>query len=239
MEELWLSRTQYLLEENIKKLKHAVVAIIGLGGVGGAAAEAVCRVGVGRLILMDPDQIETTNLNRQLLATSETIGTSKCEAAKKRFLSIVPNAHITALPIAYQASSHHALFSLHPDFIIDAMDDVPAKVDLAVQTKKLNIPSIMCLGSGDRLDPTSFRIGDLMDTKGSGCGLARVMRRKLSAYQIIHHPVVYSIEAPKKHAVLKNQKYQPGSISFCPPVAGYFLAAFAVHTLLDSPLYLG
>jgi len=239
MEEFWLSRTKFLLEDQLEKLKNATVAIIGLGGVGGAAAEAICRTGVGNLILMDPDRIEVTNLNRQLFATTNTLGKSKCEVAKARLLSIYPKCQITLLPIAYQEITRKRLFSLCPDFIIDAVDDVKAKCDLALQSKEKKIPSIMCLGTGDRLDPTSFRIGDLEDTKGSGCGLARVMRRKLSANKILHHPVVYSVENPKKRIVSQNQTYQPGSISFCPPVAGYFLAAFAIHTLLDRPLYLG
>lgn len=235
--ENWKSRTQLLIgSEAIEKLSRSRIAVIGLGGVGGAAAEALCRAGIGSLLLFDHDTISETNLNRQLFATRDTIGCSKAVAARERLLSINPRCEIQLEESFYSSENRTPLLTYQPDFVIDAIDTVSAKLDLAVFCKQQNLPCVVCLGTGNRLDPSAFRLGDISDTAGCGCGLARVMRRELKKRGIISQPVVYSTEPPLTAVCLdsENGRHAPASISFCPPAAGCLLASYAVRQLIAN-----
>lgn len=229
-------RTALLLGEPVmERLASSTVAVIGLGGVGGAIAEALCRSGVGHLVLCDHDNVELSNINRQLFATKSTVGIQKVNAAAERILSINPNIKLSLLPVFYGADTAEMLFSLNPSYIADAIDTVTAKLHLAVACRERRIPLISSLGTGNRLDPTSFRIGTIAQTAGCGCGLARVMRRELKARGILDQEVLYSTEQPMQViSSSEHGRHSPASISFCPPVAGYIIASHIVKRLAES-----
>lgn len=232
--EIWQKRTQMLLGgEASERLSLSSAAVVGLGGVGGACAEALVRAGIGRLILMDHDIVDITNLNRQLFATQDTVGLPKTEAARRRLLAINPALELTLLDSFYAADTRELLFREMPDIVADAIDTVTSKLDLASACRERGIPLIECLGTGNRLDPTQFRIGTIEETSGCGCGLARVMRRELKKRRIDRQIVVYSTEFPRPVvADSENSRHSPASISFCPPVAGYLMASWIVQNLV-------
>lgn len=233
----WQARQQLLIgQENCQKLAEASVAVVGLGGVGGAVAEALARAGIGRLILMDHDCVDLTNLNRQLIATLDTVGMPKTQAAAARICSINPDCTLQLLPVFYIAETSDALFNLKPDYVVDCIDTVTAKLHLAQRCAEEKIPQLICLGTGNRLDPSAFRIGDISETahSGGGDGLARVMRRELKKRGIFKAQVLYSTE-PAAKAVISDPetgRNAPGSISFCPPAAGFLLASRVVRDLM-------
>ena len=229
----WRARTRLLLGDGaIERLERSAVAVVGLGGVGGACAEALARAGVGTLILMDHDDVDVTNLNRQLFATCETVGLSKTEAACRRLRAINPQANLLPLAQFYSAQTREELFALSPDVVVDAIDTVTAKLDLAVSCRERGIPLIECLGTGNRLDPTQFRVGRIEDTAGCGCGLARVMRRELKRRGIGGQTVLYSTETPREViAGSENGRHPPASLSVCPPAAGCAIAGWVIRQL--------
>ena len=231
-----LERTELFLgKEALEKLKNARVAVIGLGGVGGSAAEAVLRAGVGNLLLVDGDEVDKTNLNRQLLATYETVGMDKTAAAKLRFEKIAPDCNVTYKKEFYLPENSAFLYNWKPDYIIDAIDTVTAKLHIAEECKNRGIKLIMCLGTGNRLDPEKLRIGDISETAGSGCPLAKVIRKELKKRGIEKQTVLFSTEEAKKAALnSENGRHSPGSISFVPPVAGYILAGKCVRDIIGE-----
>ena len=233
--EHWQQRQSLLLsKEEMERIHKTKIAVLGLGGVGGAAAEALARCGVGHLVLIDHDTVDETNLNRQLFATRQTIGIPKVKAAKERLLSINPSLQLTLLPEFYLPENREVLFSQEPDWILDAVDTVTAKIDLIQSAREREIPLVTCLGTGNRLDPSLLRTGSLSETAGCGCALARILRRELKKRGITEQPCVYSLEVPCK-AVLPDEnsgRHSPGSISFVPPAAGYLMASFAIRSLL-------
>lgn len=236
MEE-WLCRTGLLLgEEGLLRLAGARVALLGLGGVGGACAEALCRAGGGSLMLVDNDEVSMSNLNRQLIATLDTIGRPKAEAMADRLRSINPQIGLTLCRQFYLPENSAFLYDWKPDLVLDAIDTVTAKLHLAQECRRLEIPLVSCLGTGNRLSPQCLTAGDIAETASTGCPLARVMRRELRRRGIEHLRVVYSTE-PAQKAVAEedsNGRHPPGSISFVPPVAGYILAAEGVRLLLGQ-----
>lgn len=229
-------RTELFLgKEPMEKLKNARVAVIGLGGVGGSAAEALLRAGIGHLLFIDGDTVDETNINRQLLATDETVGMDKTEAAKKRFCLINPSADMTFLKEFYLPENSDFLYDWKPDYIIDAIDTVTAKLHIAEECKKRGIDLLMCLGTGNRLDPEKLHIGDVSETSGCGCPLARVIRRELKKRGIVKQAVLFSTEEAKKAAIeSENGRHAPGSISFVPPAAGYLLAGKCVRDIISK-----
>ena len=233
---MWLERTESLLgADSLAVLKNARIAVLGLGGVGGSAAEALLRSGVGHLLLVDNDTVSDSNRNRQLLATAETVGMDKTEAATRRFSAAVPEANLTLKKEFYLPENRDFLFDWKPNAVIDAIDTVTAKLDLAVECQKRNIPLYMCLGTGNRLDPEKLTVGDIADTAGCGCGLARVMRHELRKRGIEHQTVLYSTETPQNVvAESENGRHAPGSTAFVPPVAGYLLAARCIRDLIGK-----
>ena len=231
-----LERTELFLgKEATEKLKNSRVAVIGLGGVGGAAAEALVRAGIGNLLFIDGDTVDETNINRQLLATYETVGTDKTDAAKLRFEKIAPDCKMEFRKEFYLPENSAFLYEWKPDYIVDAIDTVTAKLHIAEECKKRGIKLLMCLGTGNRLDPEKLRIGDISETAGSGCPLARVIRRELKKRGIEKQTVLYSAEEAKKAAIdSEGGRHSPGSISFVPPVAGYILAGKCVRDIIEA-----
>lgn len=231
-----LERTELFLgEEALEKLKNARVAVMGLGGVGGAAAEGVVRAGVGSLLLVDGDCVDETNINRQILATYENVGLDKIEAARLRFEKIAPDCNITYKKEFYLPENSDFLYDWQPDIIIDAIDTVTAKLHMAEECQKRGIKLLMCLGTGNRLDPEKLKIGDISDTAGCGCPLAKVIRKELRKRGIYSQTVLFSTEEAKKAALpSENGRHAPGSISFVPPVAGYILAGKCVRDIINE-----
>lgn len=232
---MWLERTELVLgETRLRRLANARVAVIGLGGVGGAAAEALVRAGVGHMLFIDSDTVDDTNRNRQLLATTETVGMDKISAAEGRYRAINPDGDFTFKKEFYLPENSAWLYDWQPDYIIDAIDTVTAKLDIAKQCKTRKIRLIACLGTGNRLDPERLRLGDITETAGCGCPLAKVMRRELRRRGIEHLPVLFSTEEPAK-AIAESAagRHPPGSISFVPPVAGYIIAGKCIRDIIE------
>lgn len=215
------SRTLTLIgEEAFEKLKGAHVMLFGVGGVGSFAAEAVARAGVGRITMIDSDVVAPSNLNRQLIALHSTIGMAKAEAARRRILDINPDCRVTAVCMYYD---ENLPLDLHCDYIIDAIDSVPAKLHLLTSATQLGVPVISCMGTGNKVHPEMLQIADI--SKTSVCPLAKKMRVELRKRGISHLPVVYSQEIP----LVKTTP--PSSISFVPSAAGLLAASCAVRTI--------
>jgi len=217
-------RTALLVgESGIEILKNARVAVFGLGGVGGYAAEALARAGVGALDLIDKDVVDETNLNRQIIALHNTIGMDKVEVMASRINQINPDIVVNTYKLFY-LPENAATFDLSVyDYVVDAIDNVTAKIELACRTKEAGIPLIASMGTGNKLDASGFKVADI--SQSSGCPLAKVMRKELKAKGIEHLKVVYSNAIP-----LKNRP--PGSISFVPPVAGLLMAGEVIRDIL-------
>ncbi len=220
------SRTSLLLgEEKIDKLKNSTVVICGLGGVGGYVAEALVRVGVGRIIFIDMDKIEPSNLNRQILATRDTVGMSKAVSASKRAESINPNGNFIPIETFLTPDNIPLILNEYsPDCVADAIDNITAKVSLAFECEKRNIPIISSMGTGNKSDPTKFKVSDIYKT--SVCPLARAMRHLLKEKGVKKLKVVYSEEIPSKC------DGGIGTLSFVPAAAGLVIAKEVVDFLL-------
>lgn len=224
-------RTARMLgEEAVEKLKNARIALFGLGGVGGHAAEALARAGVGHLTLVDGDTVSESNMNRQLFAVQSTVGLPKTEAAKRRLSDINPSIKIDARPLFVTADNLSEFDFSTYDYIIDAIDTVSSKIAIIMAAKETDTPIISCMGAGNKLDPTAFRVADIYQT--SVCPLARVMRLELRRRGVKKLRVVYSEEPPVKvEKEIVNGKPVPGSVSFVPSVAGLILAGEAIKAI--------
>lgn len=222
------SRTELLLgQSGLQKLKNAHVAVVGLGGVGGAAAQALVRAGIGELTFIDGDCVSPSNINRQLIAFESTIGRPKAEVMKEMALNINPGAEIHAYTRFYQEGDFNSMLG-RAHYIIDAIDSVSAKLSLIQCAVEKGVPIISAMGCGGKLEPGLFKIDDIYST--SVCPLCRVMRRELKKRGIAALKVVYSDEEPIKPA----QRGIIGSISFVPPAAGLLMAGEAVKALLET-----
>lgn len=228
MNEIFVRTARIIGEEGVARLSEKTVAVFGLGGVGSYAAEALSRAGVGHLIFIDGDVVDITNLNRQLVADLTTVGQSKAEIAALRARCIRETVDVRAISSFYRPEDTDFIPGLAADFVIDAIDDVPAKVSIAETCTRLGIPAISSMGTGNRLHPEMLEIADI--SKTSVCPLARKIRRELRARGISHLPVVYSKENPIKP---QGEGHAPGSVSFVPPVSGMILAGYAVRKLLE------
>lgn len=227
------SRTEMLLgKENMDKLKTAHVAVFGLGGVGGHVCEALTRCGVGEFTLFDNDTIAESNLNRQIIATVDTIGMAKTAAMKNRIFSINPDAKVTVHRVFYLPENANEYPLDGFDYVVDAIDTVSAKIELAVRAEKCGTPIISSMGTGNKLDPTQFKIADIYKT--SVCPLARVMRRELKVRGIKSLKVLYSEEMPIKSTEAAKSSRIPGSTSFVPSVAGLIIASEVVKDLINK-----
>ena len=230
-------RTRILIGNNaLLKLYHSRIAIFGAGGVGGGVIEALARSGIGTLDLIDNDRVSLSNCNRQLLATHDTLGQYKVDAARERIRSIDPDITVNTYRLFYLPETARQLDFSKWDYIVDAIDTVAAKIDIIVRAQTEGIPIISCMGCGNRLDPTKLFITDLYKT--SMDPLARVMRRELSRRNIRHLKVLFSTEPARKPLeelpTSGSRRSTPGSVSFVPPVAGMIIASEVVKDLLAS-----
>ena len=213
-------------------MHNAKVAVFGVGGVGGYVVEALARSGVGGLTLIDPDRVSESNINRQIIALSSTVGQYKTHAAKARVMDIHPDCKVETLEIFYSPDVTDFDFSSF-DYVVDAVDTVSAKLAIIERAKSANIPVISSMGAGNKLNPTLFEVSDIAKT--SVCPLARVMRRELKKRGIDHVKVVYSKEEPLPARAVDEEsgKAIPASIAFVPSVVGLIIAAEVVKDLIE------
>lgn len=223
-------------EDGVEKLKNSRVAVFGIGGVGGHAAEALARAGIGALDLFDGDVVSESNINRQLIALHSTIGKYKAEVMAERIRDINPRANVIAHNLFYTAETADDFPIESYDYVIDAVDMVSAKLLLIEKAYAKNVPIVSSMGAGNKLDPTAFTVTDIYKT--TMCPLAKVMRRELKLRGIRKLKVVFSPEMPltplsfEEDATLAPQKRQtPGSVSFVPSVAGLILAGEVIKDL--------
>ncbi len=230
------SRTELLLgSAAMEKLKTSRVAVFGLGGVGGFAAEALARSGVGALELVDKDTVALSNLNRQIIATEATVGRAKADALSERLALIAPDCEIRARRLFFTPESSGEFDFSAYDYVIDAIDTVTGKLELAIRAKETGTPIISSMGAGNKLDPTAFRVADISETKV--CPLARIMRKELKKRGVYSLKVVYSEEPPMEPAAPAGEEPDegrrsiPGSVSFVPSVAGLIIAGEVIKDL--------
>lgn len=223
-----LERTISLIgQDGADKLRSKRVAVFGLGGVGSACAEALCRGGIGQIDIVDFDRISLSNLNRQLLSDIHSVGRKKTDVMLCRIRSIAPDVDVFTHDFMFLPETEHLFDFSKVDYVVDCIDNVTAKIRLAVICNERKIPLISSMGTGNRLDPTQFVIGDIFET--SGDPLARVIRHELRKNGIPKLRVLYSTEVP-----VHIKERSPGSMSFVPPVAGMILAGDVIRFLLDQ-----
>ena len=234
-------RTEMLLgKEALEKLKNSKVMIFGIGGVGSFVAEAIARCAVGEIILVDSDVISISNINRQIHANCKSVGKYKVEEMRSRILDINPDAKVKCYTNFF-LPGEESIIDKDCDYIIDAIDTVSGKLGIIVEAKRLSIPVISSMGTGNKLNPTMLEVSDIYKT--SVCPLAKVMRKELKTRGIDKLKVVYSKEIPKKCAYTEdelkelgentNKRRTPGSISFVPSVAGLIIASEVVKDLTE------
>ena len=231
------ARTEMLVGSTaLERLAGASVAVFGIGGVGSYAVEALARAGVGSLTLVDHDVIDVTNINRQIHALTETVGAAKTETMARRIRSINSACAVREIRAFYQPEAAEQFFPEPYDYVLDAVDTVTAKIDLAVQCHRRGIPLIASMGAANKLDPALFEVIDLYRT--SGDPLARILRKKLKERGIPHLRVVCSRERPRTPAIGEEQPAAgrnsvPASISFVPSAAGLIMAGAVIRDLLN------
>lgn len=243
------SRTELMLgKEAMECLAASRVAVFGIGGVGGYVCEALVRSGVGALDLVDDDRVCLTNLNRQIIATRKTVGRLKTEVMRDRILEINPNTNVTLHTCFFLPENADTFDFGSYDYVVDAVDTVSAKLSLVEKCAETHTPIISCMGAGNKLDPTAFRVADIYDTRVDP--LARVMRRELRKRGIAHLKVVYSEEEPRRpiedmaiscraHCICPpgtqrhctDRRDIPGSNAFVPAVAGLIIAGAVIRDL--------
>lgn len=224
-------RSEVLLgADALNKLKNSHIAVFGVGGVGSYTVEALVRGGVGRLSIFDGDTVSETNINRQLVATTKTIGSDKVEVAKLHALDVNPEIVINAEKVFFNAENADSIDFSQFDYVVDAIDTVSSKLLLIEKSKSAGVPVISCMGAGNKLDPTRFEVADI--SKTSVCPLAKVMRYELKKRGISKVKVVYSKEEPIKHGLSENGRPLPGSVSFVPSVAGLIIAGEVIKDLI-------
>ena len=242
-------RTQWLLGTSaMERLASSRVAVFGVGGVGGYVVEALARSGVGALDLCDKDDVDVTNLNRQIIALQSSIGRPKVEVAAERIRDINPGCRVTQHKVFFLPETKDQFDFTQYDYVVDAVDTVTAKLALIMQAKEAGVPVISSMGAGNKLDPTAFRVADIYET--TVCPLAKVMRRECRKRGIEHLKVVYSTEealvphsasetlhssaeadAPAEGRTTGHAKQSPGSVAFVPSVAGLIIAGEVVKDL--------
>ena len=244
----FLKRTELLIgKEKIQKLQQAKVAVFGLGGVGSYVVEGLARSGIGSFTLIDFDKVDVTNINRQIIANINTIGKYKVDIEEQRIHEINPNAIVEKYIEFIEKESielnkegnikennNISLFNniKNVDYIVDAVDTVSAKIRIIVFAKNNNIPVISALGTGNKLDPTKLKIGDIYDT--SVCPLAKVMRKELRKRNIKELNVVYSIEEPIKIQQDIEERKLIGSISYLPSIAGLMISYKVINDIVKK-----
>ncbi|MBQ9767131.1 MAG: tRNA threonylcarbamoyladenosine dehydratase [Lachnospiraceae bacterium] len=238
-----MKRTAYLIGENgIELLTGKHVAVFGIGGVGGYVAEALGRTGIGTLTLVDKDTVSESNINRQIIATYDTIGTEKTKVMEERLRSVNPEVKVIRRDCFFLPETADSFDFSDYDYVVDAVDTVTAKLELIERAQAVGVPIISCMGTGNKLDPSRFEIADI--SKTSVCPLAKVMRRELKKRGILHQKVLYSKEEPLSPMIPEGMeeptpagvraKAVPGSIAFVPSVAGFMIAAEVIKDLLKE-----
>lgn len=233
MENQFIRQEMLLGSEAMQRLAQANVIVFGVGGVGSYAAEGLARAGIGALTLVDNDTVGISNLNHQLCALHSTLGQYKSDVMAARIRDINPLCRVTSMPMLYNEESKEKFFAERYDYIVDAIDLVSCKLSLIQTAMERGVPIISAMGTGNKLDPTRFRITDI--SKTSGCHLARVMRRELRNRGILHHTVLYSEELPQTPEPLEappaGRRSIPASVSWVPSCAGLMLAGYVVQQL--------
>ena len=230
------SRTELLIgPEKFRRIKKASVMVFGVGGVGSHCIAALARTGVGKLILVDNDKVSVTNINRQSIAFHSTVGEYKTQVMKRKILDICPDTEVETHEVFVLPDNVDSILDCRPDYIVDAIDTVTAKLALAKKAMEYNIPIISSMGTGNKLHGEMFEIEDISRT--SVCPLCKVMRRELKKQGITHLKVLYSKEKPVKTDPDKmeedpgTRRSLPGSISFVPPVAGLLIAGEVIRDI--------
>ena len=235
MSEQFIRTAMLLGNEAVEKLRSARVAVFGIGGVGGYTVEALVRSGIGHIDLIDSDTVSISNINRQILATHSTVGLPKVEAAKRRILDINPGCTVTTHQVFYTPETAELFDFTRYDYIVDAIDTVTGKLALVERAHAVGTPIICCMGTGNKLDASAFRVADI--SKTSMCPLARIMRKELSKRGIKHLKVVYSQEEAlsptgwEEEAAALGKRQIPGSVAFVPGAAGLLLAGQVIRDL--------
>ncbi len=229
------SRMQALFgEENMEKLKNSHVAVFGIGGVGGYAAEALARSGVGTIEIVDNDEVSLTNINRQIIALSSTVGKNKVDVIKERLLDINPDSRVIARKVFFLPETANEFDFSKYDYVVDAVDTVTAKLSIIEEATRYHIPVISSMGTGNKCNPAELKVADIYQTKVDP--LAKVMRAELKKRNVKKCKVVYSEESPILPlfpVADQNKRSAPGSTAFVPPVAGFLLASEVVKDLTD------
>ena len=228
------TRTRALLgEDGVNRLNSAHIAVFGLGGVGGHLCEALARAGVGELTVIDGDTVSASNVNRQIIATQETVGRPKSEVMAERILSINPECKVHPVSLFYLPENADEIDLSQFDFIADAVDTVAAKVELICRADAAGVPVIASMGAGNKLYPERFRISDI--SKTSVCPLAKIMRKKMKEKGIKKLDVVWSDEEPIKAQGLEseNGRNTPGSLSFVPGTVGLIMAGHIIRKIVQ------
>lgn len=233
----WDSRTELLLgKEKNECLKSATVLVAGVGGVGGYAVEMLARAGVGNLIIIDDDVVKSTNINRQIIATSKNVGTSKVQLMKERILDINPNASVLAIrDFINEDNAGEFIRRFKPNFVIDAIDSISPKIALLKYCIENNVKIISSMGAGGRLDPTKIQYADI--SKTTNCALARTVRERLKKQGITKGlPTVFSTEPVRKESIItvtdeRNKCSTLGTVSYFPALFGCYLAAYVINNL--------
>lgn len=222
-------RTRWLIgTEAVNRLQRMRIAVFGVGGVGGFCIEALVRAGVGALDIVDYDRVDVTNINRQIIATTETVGELKVDVMKERLASIVPEAEVRTYPMMYNEATADEINFVDYDYVVDAVDQVTAKLLIIEKAQESGVPVISAMGAGNKLHPEALEIAMLSET--NVCPLARVMRREVKKRGLGDFPVVYSTEEPKKVEGIDERS--PASISFVPSTAGLIAASKVIRDLV-------
>lgn len=228
------SRTKMLIgEKALEKIIDSHVIVFGLGGVGGGVIEALARAGVGKLTLVDFDSVSESNINRQLIADTSTVGILKTDAARARIKLIDPDIEVVTHNLFYSEENASEVDFSGADYVVDAIDSVRSKIAIIVRAQRENIPVISCMGTGNRVDALGFEISDIYKT--SGCPLARVMRHELRKNEISALKVLCSrsdvYTSPEADESENSGKRVPASISYVPPVAGFIIAGEVIKNI--------
>lgn len=231
----YFSREELLIgKEAIEILKNSRVAVFGVGGVGGFVVEVLTRCGVGTIDVIDNDVVDPSNINRQIIATADTIGQEKVNVVEQRIKSINPNAVVNKHRCFFLPETAKDFDFTRFDYVVDAIDTVSGKIEIILQAKKAGVPVISCMGAGNKLDPTAFVVTDIYKT--SVCPLARVMRQKLKKLGVQDLKVVYSTEKAMKPNyppdMPPQRKAAPGSVAFVPSVAGIIAGGEVIKDLI-------
>ena len=221
-------RTKLLIgSEKLDILRTKHVAVFGVGGVGGYVCEALARCGIGRFTIVDRDTVNESNINRQIIALTSTVGRAKVDVMKERMCDINPDVYIEACEVFYLPQNASEFDFTKYDYVVDAVDTVTAKLQIITAAKEANVPVISCMGAGNKLDPSLFRIADI--SKTSVCPLAKVMRRELKNRGLKDVKCVYSTEE-----AIKPEGNEIGSIAFVPSVAGLLIASEVIKDLIEQ-----